>query len=466
LSEEEIPYIRFQGDDLAYYGTLYPFLRDKISVTWDNNGKFYRILPREYNTVMEEVSRYNLPIKSSLPFTLPEFLLPSSYSTIKLTLELFEFQNKALSSWIKNGYRGIVILPTGAGKTILGCAAIEMLKVSTIVIVPTILLLEQWKNRLIENLSLTSEQIGLFGGGHQEIKPITISTFESAHLYLTRFRSQFGLMIIDEAHNLTGINYEKITDGYLSPYRLALTATLNIRDGAFKVLTEKGFQKIVFEAFPKDLEDLDVLAPYKIITIKIDKIKEENEYKKNIDILKSFFNKYHIYGLDAFEKLRFMVNRNTDAYHALQAYNVAKKIAFSAEDKLDELEKLLIQHSSDKIIIFSDLVEFCERIGREFLIPVLTHRTNKEERNFIMTFFQEKADAKIVVGKIFDEGMDVPSARIGVIISGSSQTRQFIQRLGRLLRKDEEKGEAILYEIVSKNTLEMKYSSKRKSTSR
>jgi superfamily II DNA or RNA helicase len=462
VSDNEPPYIRFQGDDLAYYGKLYPFLKGKITTSWEEKGNFYRIYPREYITIMEEVSKFNLPIKSSLPFSLPEFLLSSEYSNLKLSLSLFQFQEQALNSWIRNRYRGIVVLPTGSGKTILGCAAIQKLGISTIIIVPTILLLEQWRNRLIEYLNLNSDQIGLFGGGNQDIKPITISTFESAHLYLSRFRSQFGLMIIDEAHNLSGINYEKILDGYLSPYRIALTATLNSKDSAFKTLTEKGLQKIVYEAFPKDLENIEILAPYKIISIKIDKIKEESEYSKNIDILKSFFNKYNIYGSDAFEKLRFMVNRNTDAYNALQAYNIAKRIAFSAEDKLTELEKLLIQHSDEKMIIFSDLIDFCERIGREFLIPVLTHRTSKEERNRIMKMFREKSDTKLCVGKIFDEGMDVPSAKIGVIISGSSQNRQFIQRLGRLLRKDKEEKIAILYEIVSKNTLESRYSSKRK----
>lgn len=465
MLDNEIPYIRFQGEDLAYYGEFYKCL-EGIEAIWDEKGNFYRIYPRDFALIMERVSKYNLPIKSSLPFSLPEYMFPSSYFNLSLNLPLYDFQNEALMHWINNKYRGIVVLPTGAGKTILGCAAIEKLKASTVIIVPTILLLEQWKNRLIENLGLKSDQIGIFGGGDQEIKSITISTFESAYLYLKRFRSQFGLLIIDEAHNLTGSNYEKIIDGYLSPYRLALTATLNKSDSAFETLVNRGFQKVVYEIFPKELEKLNILSHYKIVTIKIDKIKEENEYKKNIDILTSFFKKHRLYGPEAFEKLRFMINRNQDAYNAFQAYNNAKKIAFSAEEKLNELEKLLINHENDKMIIFSDMIDFCERIGREFMIPVLSHRTSKEERNFIMNFFRTNSNAKICVGKIFDEGVDVPSAKIGIIVCGTSQTRQFIQRLGRILRKDEKKNEATLYEIVSKNTLEMRYSTKRKKSIR
>ena len=156
------------------------------------------------------------------------------------------------------------------------------------------------------------------------------------------------------------------------------------------------------------------------------------------------------------------VNRDPEAYRALQAYKEAKKLAFVPIVKLKEVEKLLISHKDDKTIIFSDYIDFCEQIGREFFIPVLTHRTSKNERSSILNLFRNLPNAKICVGKIFDEGIDIPSATIGIIVSGSGHPRQFIQRLGRLLRPHPNKGEAILYEIISSETLEEKTSRRRK----
>ena len=115
------------------------------------------------------------------------------------------------------------------------------------------------------------------------------------------------------------------------------------------------------------------------------------------------------------------------------------------------------------MIIFSDYVAFCEEISRTFFIPCITHRTSNEERRWILDYYKRVPGAKLVASKILDEGIDIPDAKIGVILISSSSKRQFIQRLGRILRRHPDKDEAVLYEIISEDTLEERLAKKRKS---
>lgn len=459
--EENKPHIRFQGDDLAFYGPYYSCL-DKFIHQKSENQKFLRFYPRDYSFIRQILEQNDIPIESNIPYKLEEFALPNDIN-LQLHITLYPFQSEALNAWLNNNYCGIIILPTGAGKTIVACAIINELKIKTLIVVPTIVLMEQWKNQLIDTLGLKDQDIGMFGGGEQSVKPITISTYNSASLYLRRLRAQFGLLIIDEAHHLTGTSNETIADGYIAPARLAITATLTPNDPALEVLMSKGFNRIIYQKIPSELQNQEIISPYKLISIIVPSTAESStDYKEKISIFTDYLNKNRLFGPNAFELLTMRVNRDPEAYRALQAYKEAKKLAFVPIVKLKEVEKLLISHKDDKTIIFSDYIDFCEQIGREFFIPVLTHRTSKNERSSILNLFRNLPNAKICVGKIFDEGIDIPSATIGIIVSGSGHPRQFIQRLGRLLRPHPNKGEAILYEIISSETLEEKTSRRRK----
>ena len=459
--EDNIPHIRFQGDDLAFYGTYYPCL-DKFTHQLSEGQRFLRFYPRDYPLIRETLEQNNLPITCNLPYTLTDFALPADID-LQLRLTLYPFQTEAVNAWFNNNYRGIIILPTGAGKTIVACAILSKIKIRTLIIVPTIVLMEQWKNQLIDTLGLKTEEIGMFGGGEQVIRPVTISTYNSASLYLRRLRTQFGLLIKDAAHHLTGPSNEVIADGYIAPARLAITATLVPNDSALEVLTTKGFDHIVYQKVPADLQNQEILSPYELITIQVPSTLESSQaYKEKITIFTEYLHKNKLFGPNAFELLTMRVNRDFEAYRALQAYKEARKLAFVPDAKLKEIHRLLLLHKDDKTIIFSDYIDFCEQIGREFLIPVLTHRTSKTERQSILNLFRTLPNAKVCVGKIFDEGIDIPSAAIGIIVSGSGHPRQFIQRLGRLLRPHPKKGQAIMYEIISSETLEEKTSRKRK----
>jgi len=150
-----------------------------------------------------------------------------------------------------------------------------------------------------------------------------------------------------------------------------------------------------------------------------------------------------------------------EARRALLARNRALDIALNSSSKVDALRDLLSAHINEKTLIFTQHNKLVHRISKEFLIPAITHQTAKEERAEILSRFRSGVYTKIVTSKVLDEGIDVPDATLGVILSGTGSSREFIQRLGRLLRKKEGK-EAKLVDIVSSGTKEMQISQRRR----
>lgn len=455
MSDSEKLVITFKGNDLAIIGNTDNLQNQFIH---QKNDTLTSFLPRDFFPIIDYLNNNNInyTIKFTHNFKItPQLEFKKQYS-------LYDFQQQAVLSWFENNKRGILLLPTGSGKTIISLEIISQLQVSTLIVVPTLVLLEQWKNAICNYLSLNENDIGEFGGGKQDTKMITIITYDSAHLYVKRLRNVFGLLILDEAHHLAGPSYEIIADGYIAPYRLALTATLDEQESAYENLVSKGFEKIIYSLQPNQLQELEVLTNYRIETIKV-KISGKEEYDHLIGILQGYLKKFQYNpNISAFKQLIFRVNKDKEAQEALQAYNKAKEISFSAESKLLELERLLRQHREDKVLIFSDMVGFCEKIAKTFFIPCITHRTEKDERLWILNHYKNLPNAKLVVSKILDEGIDIPDARIGIIMVGSSKSRQFIQRLGRIVRRYPGKDQAILYELVSESTLEEKLANKRK----
>jgi superfamily II DNA or RNA helicase len=164
-----------------------------------------------------------------------------------------------------------------------------------------------------------------------------------------------------------------------------------------------------------------------------------------------------------FQRFVMRTGRDPKAREALLARNRARQIALNSRTKLDALAEILTEHPGERTIIFTEHNSLVYAISREFLIPAITHTTPKEERAEILDKFRTGQYRTIVTSKVLEEGIDVPEASVGVILSGSGSKREYKQRLGRILRKKEGKL-AILYEIVSKGTTEIGISRRRKST--
>jgi superfamily II DNA or RNA helicase len=371
---------------------------------------------------------------------------------------LRDYQQQALDAWILNSKRGVIVLPTGSGKTVIGINAISLLNTPTLVVVPTLDLLDQWRSKLKEEFKV---DVGKLGGGEQEIKAITVSTYDSAYIHAARLGNKFGLIIFDEVHHLPAEGYKHIAEMFAAPFRMGLTATYERDDGLHSELNRLIGGK-VFEKKVKELSG-EHLSPFRLQKIAVDLTAEEQtEYEHNQGIFADYLRRCNITirtPLD-FQKIVIRSGRDPNARKALLARNKARDIALNSVSKLEKFREILEKHTESRLFIFTEHNKLVHKISKEFLIPAITYRTATKERAEILDRFRSGVYRAVVTSKVLDEGIDVPEADVGVILSGTGSGRAFIQRLGRILRKKEGK-EAILYEIVSADTSEMNTAKRR-----
>jgi superfamily II DNA or RNA helicase len=378
-------------------------------------------------------------------------------------LALREYQQKALDNWTKVGKRGCVVLPTGSGKTVIGIKAIEMVNSASIVIVPTIDLMDQWTAVLSKYFP--DIKIGNLGGGAEEIEPITVSTYDSAYIRAAALGNKFALIIFDEVHHLAAPGYRSIAEQFASPFRMGLTATIEREDELHKDFP-KLVGGVVFQAHSRELARNKHLASYEIERRQVDMLPEElEEYNRNFGTyqvcLKKIGLKMQYSG--AFRRLIMMSGRSRAAREAILARNKAMDIALNSRSKIEELKKILAENRGLKTIIFTQHNKLVYNISDRCLIPFITHKSSKQERQDALSGFRDGRYNAIVTSKVLDEGVDVPDAELGIILSGTGSSREFIQRLGRLLRpKPDSNRKAKLIEIISSGTREIGTSAKRK----
>lgn len=420
---------------------------------------------RSYGLNYQEIIDYLQ--KSDLNFTdhVHDFI-PSLVLRIK-DLELRDYQQKAIQNWQKSSMRGCVILPTGAGKTAIGIKAIQTVNASALVIVPTIDLMEQWganiSKYLCGNLNAQNVSVGKLGGGEEDIQAITVATYDSAYLRASSIGNRFKLVIFDEVHHLPAPRYSSIAEQFIAPYRLGLTATIEREDELHELIPYLT-GGVVFRLGSQELSNQKHLAEYIIDRIQVNLTPEEQEeyeinHKKFLTTLKQLgFQVPSMYNL---KKLIMISNKNKIARDALLARNRANEIALNSQSKIIELQKILKQNRNTKTIIFTQNNKMVYALSNRFLIPHITYRTIKDERRDVLDGFKSGRYSTIVTSRVLDEGVDVPDAELGIIMSGTGSGRELIQRLGRILRPKEDGRKARLIEIVSRNTRETNTSAKR-----
>lgn len=359
------------------------------------------------------------------------------------------------------GKCGTVILPTGAGKTFVAVAAIESVGRSSLVVAPTIDLMGQWYSLLSDSFGLP---VGILGGGHHELADITVTTYDSAYIHAADYGNRFDLIVFDEVHHLPSAKYQQIPAMSTAWCRLGLTATYERRDGAHEML-EFLVGPVVFRMGVGDLVG-EYLSDYE--TVRIRTTLTEAEAARYGECAR----RYHAFlkrtGLKPFgagwaEFLK-MSAYDPDARRALVDRQEMKRIVVGSERKLEVLDSLLKQHAHDKTIIFTEQNDLVYRISREFLVPAITHQTRTRERRWILDGFRDGSLRTIVTSKVLNEGIDVPSAKIAIVLSGSASPREHMQRLGRILRKGAQRNTAILYEVVTAATAEVNVSARRRRT--
>lgn len=419
---------------------------------WDERSRSYRALALYYRDILDFLKRSGFDFDDQVLDLLPCPELQSS-------AVLRDYQNQALDAWTANDSRGIIVLPTGSGKTLVGIKAIAQLNTPTLVVAPTLDLVAQWRSRLKNEFKT---EVGVLGGGEWEIKALTVSTYDSAYIHADKLGNRFGLIIFDEVHHLPAAGYRNIAEMFASPFRMGLTATFEREDGLHEELNRLVGGK-VFEKRVKELTGTH-LSPFRLEKIAVELIEgEKAEYETNQKIFSDYLARINlvIRGPADFQKLVMRSGRDPGARRALLARNRARDIAYNSISKMEKLSEILERHNDGRIFIFTEHNKLVYLISRQFLIPAITYRTTGKERAETLDRFRSGVYRAVVTSKVLDEGIDVPDADVGVILSGTGSERAFIQRLGRILRKKEGK-QAVLYEIVSAETSEVNTARRRK----
>jgi len=424
---------------------------------FDSRSGTYRALAFRYRDIIEYLESNGI-----------EFIdnalnpIPTPYFDAEISLR--DYQEKALERWLIDK-RGCIVLPTGSGKTHVAMAAINELSAPTLIVVPTLALVEQWKDKL--RRIFDEKNVGEFSGKEKELKPLTVATYDSAYVNAEKLGNRFMFLVFDEVHHLPAESYVQIAQMSAALFRLGLTATFERDDGRHEILKEVVGGK-VFELLPDHLAGKH-LASYTIKRIFVPLTEEEKEeYEKRKKIFKGYLRAKGITlrRAEDFNKIVMASGYDERAYEALRAWEEARKIAFNSKNKIRKLREILDRHRKDKIIIFTRHNELVYRISKVFLIPAITHRTGRDERDEILEGFKTGRFRAIVSSQVLDEGIDVPDANVGVIMSGSGSAREYIQRLGRILRPSKGKKEAVLYELISRGTGEVNTARRRKNAAK
>ena len=344
---------------------------------------------------------------------------------------LRDYQNKAVSSFFDGG-SGVVVLPCGAGKTLVGAGAMATAKTNTLILVTNTVSARQWRDELLKRTTLTADEIGEYSGQVKEVKPVTIATYqiltakrkgEYAHLELLD-AMDWGLVIYDEVHLLPAPVF-KLTAELQARRRLGLTATLVREDGregdVFSLIGPKRF-----DAPWKEIEAQGFISPTSCYEVRID--------------------------LPQSERLSYAAAADDERY----------RMAATAPAKLDVVKRLVAKHPGERILVIGQYLDQIDELAEALNAPKLTGATPVDERERLYQAFRVGEENLLVVSKVANFSVDLPEATVAIQVSGSFGSRQEeAQRLGRLLRPKESGLSANFYTLVARDTVDQDFAQNR-----
>ncbi|MEJ1931778.1 DEAD/DEAH box helicase family protein [Nostoc sp. NIES-2111] len=428
--------------------------------TWDDRVEKFRIPAMKYRAVVEALQAEDVDFIDEAKQFFPVDLVAS------MEMEPYPHQSEALAAWKLAGRQGVVVLPTAAGKTYLAQMAMQATPRTTLIVVPTLDLMHQWYAHLVA--AFPDAEVGLLGGGSRDKSPILVATYDSAAIHAEALGNQYALIVFDECHHLPTDFNKVIAEYAIAPYRLGLSATPERTDGKHADLNILIGQ----EVYRKRAEDLagKALAEHEIVQIKVKLSQHERErYNELIQTRNDFLrqSKISLGSIQGWQMFVQMSARSQSGRRAMLAHREAKEIALGTDSKLRILANLLAKHYPERILIFTADNATVYKISQDLLIPAITHQTPVKERHEILTKFREGEYNTLVASHVLNEGVDVPAASIAIILSGTGSTREYIQRLGRVLRKGNiQNKQAILYEVIAEDTSEENTSARRRGEER
>jgi superfamily II DNA or RNA helicase len=368
-------------------------------------------------------------------------------------------QQDAVAAWRKRR-RGCVVMPTGTGKTEVALAVMAETALSTLVVAPVRDLMYQWHRRILDRLGYDA---GVIGDSVFRVRPVSVTTYDSACIHMEKLGNRFGMIVFDECHHLPGPVRRDAALMSAASHRLGLTATLERSDGRHADL-ERLIGPTVYE-MPISAAKGRALADYEVVRIPVHLSPDE---QRRYDDLARTVRRYVAdrrktdpdYG---WEDLCADTAKTPEARRALKAYQAKKSIEERAEEKLRVLEDLFRLHAGEPCLVFVGSNAMARDISRRFLIPCLLSHCGKKERLDVLQGLEEGTYPALVANRVLDEGVDLPDVKVAIVLGGTGSRRQAKQRLGRVLRKSGN-CRAVLYEVLSGGTKEEQRSRRRRAS--
>lgn len=377
----------------------------------------------------------------------PRVLAPRD---VVMTPQLRPYQEQALAAFEAFGRRGVIVLPTGSGKTHVALAAIARARTSALVLVPTRALLHQWREALGR---VHPGPIGAIGDGEDRVEPITVMTFESAFRRLDRHGERFGMLVVDEVHHFGGVRSEAL-EMCTAPIRLGLTGTpvmpgsdedAVIRALVGPVVCALGIRDLI----GKHLADLDVVR----LSVVLEPDERRAYLRDSVEFGELRRELLRANPGASFQECLQAIARLPGGRAVIAAMNRAAALAAFPRGKRRLVHELVARHWGERSLIFTASTADAYAIGRDLLVPVITAETSKAERDWILAAFRRGEVRAIANARVLNEGIDVPDAAIAILVGGALGRREHAQRVGRILRPSPGK-RAIAYELVTLDTID------------
>jgi DNA excision repair protein ERCC-3 len=341
------------------------------------------------------------------------------------------YQRQAAESFWHGG-SGVVVLPCGAGKTLVGAAAMAHAQATTLILVTSTVAARQWKEELVRRTSLTGDEIGEYSGARKEVRPVTIATYQVmtarrkgvyTHLELLDARD-WGLIVYDEVHLLPAPVF-RMTADLQARRRIGLTATLIREDGresdVFSLIGPKRY-----DAPWKDIEAQGWIAPADCIEVRVT--------------------------LPEHERFAYATAEPEDKY----------RLAATSDTKNRVVSRLVETHRGEPTLVIGHYIDQLDELGRLLDAPVIKGETGVKERQRLFAAFREGDIPLLVVSKVANFSIDLPEASVAIQVSGTFGSRQEeAQRLGRLLRPKADQRAARFYAVVARDTTDADYAQHR-----
>jgi superfamily II DNA or RNA helicase len=359
------------------------------------------------------------------------------------------YQRSAALAWELAGRRGLLVLPTGSGKTRIALSLIAAAQTPTLCLVPTRALLAQW----LEELGRCySGAVGCLGDGQHRVERITVSTFESAYRMMPRIGGSFGLLVIDEVHHFGANVRDEALEMCIAPMRIGMTATPPGEPALTRLSELVG--PVVYQLGVADLAGR-YLADFDLVVVRVGLDGEERARyeaeQRTFGEVRRAFRRLHPEGTWA--EFVSAAAQSEEGRAALAAWRRAKKLTGYTTAKAEAVRVLLGRHRRDKLIVFTADNAAAYAIAREHLIMPITCDISRRERERALDAFRRGELRALVSARVLNEGIDVPDAEVAVIVAGTQGQREHVQRVGRLLRPAPNK-RALVYELVTMATSE------------